>query len=137
MIANAVRSFVLHGRGAGLDLEKITLIMTSVGTEQQAVEISEELIARRLATSVNIVPCLRSIYRWKGKVWNDEELLLVIKTREDRLEKLHEALKALHSYELPEMLALRVYEGAEPVLDWIRQVAAPGQPEDPPDDTDG
>ena len=66
------------------DLEKITLIMTSVGTEQQAVEISEELIARRLATCINIVPCLRSIYRWKGKVCEDTEYLLLIKTPESQ-----------------------------------------------------
>ena len=63
------------------ELEPISVVVTSVGTEQQAVEISEELVARRLATCVNIVPCLRSIYRWKGKVCEDSEYLLLIKTR--------------------------------------------------------
>jgi periplasmic divalent cation tolerance protein len=109
----------------------IRVIMTTVGDESQAIDIAQELVSRHLAACVNICPGVRSIYRWKGKVWNDEELLLVIKTREDRLEKLYETLKSLHSYELPEMLAMRVYEGAEPVLDWIREVAAPGQPDDP------
>ncbi len=62
-------------------LEPIGVVVTSVGTEQQAVEISEELVARRLATCVNIIPCLRSIYRWKGKICTDSEYLLLVKTR--------------------------------------------------------
>ncbi len=88
------------------DLEKITLVMTSVGTEQQAVEISEELISRRLATCINIVPCLRSIYRWKGKVCEDTEYLLLIKTPEKLFDDVSEAIREFHSYELPEILAL-------------------------------
>jgi uncharacterized protein involved in tolerance to divalent cations len=75
------------------DLDKITLVMTSVGTEQQAVEISEELIARRLATCINIVPCLRSIYRWKGKVCEDTEYLLLIKTPEKLFDDVSSARK--------------------------------------------
>ena len=81
------------------DLEKITLIMTSVGTEQQAVEISEELIGRRLATCINIVPCLRSIYRWKGKVCEDTEYLLLIKTPEKLFDDVSSAIREYHSYE--------------------------------------
>lgn len=93
--------------------------MTSVGTEQQAVEISEEMIARRLATCVNIVPCLRSIYRWKGKICEDTEYLLFIKTPLKLFERVSAAIKELHSYELPEILALSV-EATEPTFhDWI------------------
>lgn len=107
------------------DLEKITLVMTSVGTEQQAVEISEELISRRLATCVNIVPCLRSIYRWKGKVCEDTEYLLLIKTPEKFFEDVSSAIREFHSYELPEILALPVSAAEESFHRWVLQMVEP------------
>ncbi len=107
------------------DLEKITLVMTSVGTEQQAVEISEELIARRLATCINIVPCLRSIYRWKGKICEDTEYLLLIKTPIKLFEEVSAAIREYHSYELPEILALPVTAAEENFHQWVLQMVEP------------
>ena len=107
------------------DLEKITLVMTSVGTEQQAVEISEELITRRLATCVNIVPCLRSIYRWKGKVCEDTEYLLLIKTPEKLFEQVSSAIREYHSYELPEILAIPVTAAETNFHQWVLQMVEP------------
>jgi len=101
------------------DLEEITLVMTSVGTEQQAVEISEELIARRFATCVNIVPCLRSIYRWKGKVCEDTEYLLLIKTPQRMFERVSEAIREFHSYELPEILGFPITAAETNFHRWI------------------
>ena len=116
-------------------LEEITVVMTSVGTEQQAVEISEELIARRFATCVNIVPCLRSIYRWKGKICEDTEYLLFIKTPLRLFEKVSEAIREFHSYELPEILAMPVTTAEDNFHQWILQMVAPGD-DDPEDDFD-
>jgi periplasmic divalent cation tolerance protein len=110
-------------------LEEITVVLTSVGTEQQAVEISEELITRRLATCVNIVPCLRSIYRWKGKVCEDSEYLLFIKTPSRLFEGVSEAIREFHSYELPEILALPVSAAEESFHRWILQMVEPGDDE--------
>ena len=107
------------------DLEKITLVMTSVGTEQQAVEISEELISRRLATCINIVPCLRSIYRWKGKVCEDTEYLLLIKTPVKLFEDVSSAIREFHSYELPEILAMPVSAAEESFHRWVLQMVEP------------
>ena len=107
------------------DLEKISLVMTSVGTEQQAVEISEELIARRLATCINIVPCLRSIYRWKGKVCEDTEYLLLIKTPEKLFEQVSSAIREDHSYELPEILAIPVTAAETNFHQWVLQMVEP------------
>lgn len=107
------------------DLEKITLVMTSVGTEQQAVEISEELISRRLATCINIVPCLRSIYRWKGKVCEDSEYLLLIKTPESLFENVSSAIREFHSYELPEILAMPISDAEENFHRWVLQMVEP------------
>jgi periplasmic divalent cation tolerance protein len=106
-------------------LEDITLIMTSVGTEQQAVEISEELIARRLATCVNIVPCLRSIYRWKGKMCEDTEYLLFIKTPKRMFEPVSQAIREFHSYELPEILSLPIDAAERTFHEWILRMVEP------------
>jgi len=108
------------------DVEAMTLVITSVGTEQQAVEISEELITRRLATCVNIVPCLRSIYRWKGKICEDTEYLLLIKTSKRLFEPVSHAIRELHSYELPEILAVKVEQAERQFLDWILGMVQPG-----------
>jgi periplasmic divalent cation tolerance protein len=107
------------------ELEPVTVVLTSVGTEQQAVEISEELIERRLATCVNIVPCLRSIYRWKGKVCEDTEFLLLIKTPQRLFERVSEAIREFHSYELPEILALPVEAAERNFQEWVLRMVEP------------
>lgn len=107
------------------ELDPITIIVTSVGTEQQAVEISEELITRRYATCVNIVPCLRSIYRWKGKVCEDTEYLLLIKTPVSLFDAVSETIRELHSYELPEIMAVPVEHAEEAFHRWVLSSVGP------------
>ena len=114
------------------ELEPISVVVTSVGTEQQAVEISEELVARRLATCVNIVPCLRSIYRWKGKVCDDSEFLLLIKTRGMLFAAVAEAIREIHSYELPEILEFPVANAEANFHRWVVETAT-GIPEPEPE----
>ncbi|HVN75629.1 MAG TPA: divalent-cation tolerance protein CutA [Thermoanaerobaculaceae bacterium] len=105
------------------ELEPISVVVTSVGTEQQAVEISEELIGRRLATCINIVPCLRSIYRWKGKVCEDTEYLLMIKTRRSLFDAVTTAIREIHSYELPEVLEFPVGNAEPNFHRWVVDMA--------------
>ena len=76
-------------------------------------------MARRHAACVNIVPGVRSIYRWKGKICKDGELLLIIKTLEGEFEGVEATIKELHSYELPEILAFNVTRGEKGFLGWI------------------
>ena len=95
-------------------------VVTTVGTEEQAYEIAREIVARRQAACVNIVPGIRSIYRWKGKICKDGELLLVIKTVEREFEGVSATIRELHSYELPEILSFNVAEGDPNFLDWLR-----------------
>ncbi|MCX7894626.1 MAG: divalent-cation tolerance protein CutA [Thermoanaerobaculum sp.] len=104
--------------------EPIIIILTSVGTETQAVEISEELVHRGLATCVNIVSCLRSIYRWKGKVCSDSEYLLFIKTRAVLFPQVADAIRELHSYELPEILAFPVTHAEATFHQWVVEMAS-------------
>lgn len=94
-------------------------VVTTVGTEEQAYEIAREIVARRQAACVNIVPGIRSIYRWKGKICKDGELLLIIKTLEGEFEGVTSTIRELHSYELPEILAFNVGRGEERFLEWI------------------
>jgi periplasmic divalent cation tolerance protein len=95
------------------------VVVTTVGTEEQAYEIAREIVARRQAACVNIVPGIRSIYRWKGKICKDGELLLIIKTLEGEFEAVSATIRELHSYELPEILAFDVGRGEPQFLGWI------------------
>ena|SRR5215210_3657258 len=96
------------------------VVVTTVGTEEQAYQIASELVARRQAACVNVLPGVRSIYRWKGKICKDGELLLVIKTMEGEFDGVAETIRELHSYDLPEILSFNVSHGEKNFLDWIR-----------------
>lgn len=101
--------------------EGAVVALSTVGTAQDAERIARALVERRLAACVNVVPGLVSIYRWKGSVERDEERLLVVKTRAEKVEALREALVALHPYEVPELLVLPVEGGHAPYLAWIAE----------------
>jgi periplasmic divalent cation tolerance protein len=96
------------------------VVVTTVGTEEQAYAIARELVARRHAACVNVVPGIRSIYRWKGKICKDGELLLVVKTLESEFDSVAATIRELHSYELPEVLSFNVSHGEKNFLDWIQ-----------------
>lgn len=98
---------------------RATAVVTTVGTEEQANLIARELIARRQAACVNIVPGVRSIYRWQGKIANDTEYLLIAKTRESEFEAVAATIRELHNYELPEILSWDVGRGDPDFLAWI------------------
>ncbi len=93
--------------------------LSTVGKSEDAERIARALVERRLAACVNVVPGVASFYRWKGEVCRDEECLLVIKTRAEKVEALREALVALHPYELPELVALPIEAGHAPYLAWL------------------
>jgi periplasmic divalent cation tolerance protein len=98
--------------------ERIVALST-VGAAEDAERIARALVERRLAACVNVVPKVVSVYRWKGEIRRDEEMLLVIKTRRERLGALRDALVGLHPYELPELVALPIEAGHEPYLAWV------------------
>src|SRR4051794_19671226 len=95
------------------------VVVTTVGTEEQAYLIAREIVARRQAACVNVVPGVRSIYRWKGKICKDGELLLIVKTMEGEFAGVAATIRELHSYELPEILSFTVTRGEKSFLDWI------------------
>ena len=95
------------------------LVLTTAGSEEEARKIAHALVERKLAACVNIVPRIHSVYRWQGKVESAEELLLIIKTTQDREEPVRSAIKELHSYELPECIVIGIDGGSKEYLDWV------------------
>lgn len=95
------------------------VVVTTVGTEEQANLLAREIVGRRQAACVNILPGVRSVYRWQGKICQDGELMLVIKTLDSEFEGVAETIRELHSYDLPEILAFQVTRGESNFLDWI------------------
>jgi periplasmic divalent cation tolerance protein len=95
------------------------VVLSTVGSADDAERVARGLVERGLAACVNIVPGVVSVYRWKGVVQREAEQLLVIKTRAERLPALKEALLAMHPYDVPEALALPVEDGLAPYLAWL------------------
>jgi len=97
------------------------VILTTVGTEEQANLIARELVARRQAACVNAVPGVRSTYRWQGTICTDGEIMLVVKTEEAEFDAVAATIRELHSYELPEILSFPVDRGDPAFLRWIAE----------------
>ena len=95
------------------------IVFSTVGSKEEAQKIAAALVERQLAACVNILGPIDSVYRWKGEVESNTEFLLVIKTTAEHFESVHEALLELHSYELPECIALNIENGNSEYLDWI------------------
>jgi len=98
--------------------EKI-VVLSTCGSEEEAARIAKRLVEGHLAACVNLIPRVRSFYRWQGKVEDAAEWLLVIKSSRTRFEALRAVLEAAHSYELPEVLALPVVDGSPNYLAWL------------------
>jgi periplasmic divalent cation tolerance protein len=97
------------------------VVLLTAGSEEQANLLAEELVHRRLASCVNIVSGIRSVYRWQGKMCHDSEWLLLVKTMDSEYEAIEAAVRELHSYELPEILALTIRRGEKRFLRWIAE----------------
>ena len=95
------------------------VVVTSVGTEEQALNIAHHLVAEGLAACVNIVPGVRSVYFWKEKVNDDGEFLLFVKTVPARFEAVRRTIKELNAYELPEILAFPVAAADAAFAKWV------------------
>ncbi len=95
------------------------IVLTTTSSEEEAQKIARQLVERRFAACVNIVPHVTSIYRWQGKVEECNEWLLVIKTTAALFGHVRHAITELHSYELPECICLTVEDGAPNYLEWI------------------
>ncbi len=95
------------------------VVLVTASSREEAANIAKSLVNDSLAACVNILPSIRSIYKWQGKICDDSEALLIIKTRARKLKLLMDRVKEIHSYDLPEMIALPIVGGWEPYLAWL------------------
>ena len=101
------------------------VVLSTCSTADEAAKIARRLVEKKLAACVNLLPGVRSIYRWKGAVEDSKEVLLLIKSRRELFDELRAELEKLHSYEVPEVIALQIVAGAESYLGWMeRELAA-------------
>ena len=105
-----------------MEFQPIIVLVTAPSTEK-AREIALDLVQKKLAACVNIVSPITSIYLWDGKIQDEQETLLIIKSRSDLFEDdLVTAIRAIHPYQVPEIIALPIEMGTKDYLDWIKQV---------------
>ncbi len=95
------------------------IVLTTVGANFDSAQLARDLVEQRLVACVNIVPQVRSIYRWQGKVEDDGEQILMMKTTAERLDALRAALFARHPYEVPEFVVLTIDRIEGPYRDWL------------------
>lgn len=103
---------------------KFSVVLITAGSEEEAERIATALVEEQLAACVNIVGPIRSIYRWEGKVQNERELLLIVKTRSAALARLQARVGEMHSYDTPEIIALPITTGSEKYLDWLESATS-------------
>lgn len=99
---------------------KVLVILVTTRDQKEAVRIGEGMVNAKLAACANIIPRIQSIYRWKGQVIKGRETLLMLKSTKPRYRALEKAIKAMHSYETPEIIALSIKEGLDQYMGWVR-----------------
>jgi periplasmic divalent cation tolerance protein len=95
------------------------IVLSTTGSEEEARKIARHLVEHQLAACVNLVPQIESIYRWQGKVESSKEWLLLIKTTAEKFPAVRDAIRELHSYELPECIAISIEDGSPDYLEWM------------------
>ena len=102
------------------------VVLTTCDSEKHAAQLARHLVEHRLAACVNILPKARSIYRWKENIEDASEWFLVIKSRRDLFAALRAEIQKIHTYEVPEVIAIPIVDGSEAYLGWLdAQVTAP------------
>ncbi len=95
------------------------VVFVTCGSEEEALKIANALVEDHLAACVNLVAPIRSLYRWEGKIWDEKEWLLIVKTQKHRFETLEKKVKSLHSYSVPEIISVPITDGSSAYLNWI------------------
>ena len=104
-------------------MENIVVFITA-SNEDEAAKISRALVEARLAGCVNIIKGVRSIYQWKEKIEDEPEVLMIVKTQRHLFPALSKKVKELHTYTVPEILALPIVEGSAEYLNWLKEVTS-------------
>jgi len=102
-------------------MDSFIIIMITAPGEEEAVRIAKHLVSEKLASCTNIIPGIRSIYTWNGKLCDEKEVLLIAKSQTKLMDKIINRVKTLHSYDVPEIIALPMVKGSEDYLHWIEE----------------
>jgi periplasmic divalent cation tolerance protein len=108
---------------------EVVLVLSTFGSAEEARQAGRTVVEERLAACANLVPGVESIYRWEGEVQASVEVLVVFKTTAARYEELEARLRALHSYEVPEIVSFPLSAGFEPYLQWVTESCGPASGE--------
>src|SRR6266446_685413 len=100
-------------------VEEAILVLMTAGDGEEAGRLAEMLVEKRLAACVQLLPEIQSVYRWQGKIEHQQEVLLIAKTVRSKFEELETEVRALHSYEPPEIVAIALDDGSRPYLEWL------------------
>jgi len=104
-----------------MDKIMISVIFTTINNEQDARKIANYLIEEQIVACVNIIPNVESIYKWKGKIEEEKEFILLFKTVDENVDKAIKRIKELHNYELPDIITFKINNGFEEYLDYIKR----------------
>jgi len=102
-------------------VKEYVVVLSTTPNLSEAERLGKEMVEKGLVACVNIIPQIRSIYKWKEKLHNEEEMLLVMKSRKDRTGEIIDYIRKNHSYEVPEIVSLPITSGSEKYLAWIDQ----------------
>ena len=97
------------------------VILVTTSSKEEANAIGKKMVEERLAACVNVIPGMRSVYVWEGKFCDEGEVLLMMKSRRGLLDRIVSRVKELHSYEVPEVIALPILGGSEDYLRWVEE----------------
>src|SRR6476660_4986140 len=97
------------------------VVFITAPAREEAIRLADMLVGAHLAACVQLLPEMESVYRWEGKIERQPEILLLIKTTRARFDELEREVRALHSYDTPEIVALPIVAGSEPYLRWLRE----------------
>jgi periplasmic divalent cation tolerance protein len=95
------------------------LVLTTLPNADAAAEMAKSIVEERLAACANLFPALRSIYKWQAKMEDQNEVLVLFKTRQEHFDRLRSRILELHPYEVPEVLAIPVEQAYQPYLEWL------------------
>jgi periplasmic divalent cation tolerance protein len=103
---------------------RVLVVLITTSNRREAGRIAEAVVTKKLAACANLVPSVTSIFRWKGQVQRSQEALLIVKTSARRYPALARMVRSMHSYEVPEIIAVGVKQGLRPYLEWVHKETA-------------
>jgi periplasmic divalent cation tolerance protein len=107
------------------------VVLVTASSSDEAETIAHAVVEERLAACAGIIPSVKSLFRWEGRVRRESEVMIVLKTRKASLERLIRRVEELHSYDVPEIIALSIVGGSKAYLDWLREQSEPSSRPDP------